>query len=275
MPSSRSCRKTSVTSSRVWLSTADRTVLPSSTASSIRRASISNQVDTSSSRSAATRRQRAASGSRACPATSWGRPSMIWRGIRACSAPAVPRNWIAACGFARVGMHSRKRQKKLVRQLSEVTVNVSVSYTLIGTGWAECTVIIGKLQATITASYLSDALADLLGAVIRVVEGEAEATASFAEEPGEYRWRLIRIEPDRLLVRILEFPRLWGNRPDEEGKLVLHAECRLRTFARAILSTSQRVLEEYGIAGYREKWGLAFPQEKQVMLRKRLRDGAG
>src|SRR5947209_5817918 len=139
----------------------------------------------------------------------------------------------------------------MIRRLSEVAVNVSVSYNLTGTGWAECTVAIDKQQATITASYLSDALADLLGAVIRVVEGEAEATASFAEEPGEYRWRLIRIEPDRLLVRILEFPQLWGHRPDEEGKLVLHAECRLRAFAGAILSASQRVLEEFGIAGYR------------------------
>ena len=86
-----------------------------------------------------------------------------------------------------------------------------------------------------TASYLSDAFGDILGAVIRMVEGQPEATASFAEEPGEYRWRFIRKEPDRLIIRILDFPQLWGNRPDEEGKVLFEAECRLRTFAGARL----------------------------------------
>ena len=159
--------------------------------------------------------------------------------------------------------------------LSEIGVSVSVSYNLAGSGWADSTIAIGEQHATVTASYLSDAFGDLLGAVIRLLEGQPEATASFAEEPGEYRWRFIREAPDRLQVRILEFPQLWGDRPDEEGKVVLDAECRLRTFAGAVLSESQRLLEKHGVEGYLGMWVQhQFPLEKQEQLRQLLRHGA-
>jgi hypothetical protein len=92
-------------------------------------------------------------------------------------------------------------------------------------------------------------------------------TASFAEEPGEYRWRLRRVGDDRLWVRIIELSQTFSRRPDEEGKIIFDAVCRLRTFAGAVLSMSQRVLEEYSFEGYREKWGSAdFPVEQQQEL---------
>jgi hypothetical protein len=151
-------------------------------------------------------------------------------------------------------------------------MTVSFAYHLVGTGWAECTIAIDELQATTTASYLSDAFGDLLGAVIRMVEAQPEATASFAEEPGEYRWRFFRKEPDRLLIRILDFPQLWGGLPDEEGKVLFEADCRLRTFAGAVLSESQRLLEKHGCEGYLRLWHEhEFPVERQEMLRNLLR----
>ena len=95
-----------------------------------------------------------------------------------------------------------------------------------------------------------------------------EATASFTEEPGEYRWRFFRKLPDRLLVRILEFPELWGDRPDVEGKLLLEGDCRLRSFAEVVLSEAQRLLEKHGKEGYLGKWAEhGFPIEKFEKLR--------
>lgn len=154
-------------------------------------------------------------------------------------------------------------------------MSVHVSYRLTGSGWSECNIVIDEHQATITASYLSDALGELLGAVSRVVEGVSEATASFAEEPGEYRCRFFRQGSDHLHLLILEFPQLWGNRPDEESRVLLDTECRLRTFAGAVLSASQKLLEEIGVEGYCEMWGRHdFPVEQQEKLRKLLRQKA-
>jgi hypothetical protein len=148
---------------------------------------------------------------------------------------------------------------------------VAITYSLTGRGWAECVVEIDAQQIHVTASYLSDALADLLYAVESVVRGIEDTTALFIGEPGEYRWRFRQVAPDRLWVRIIEFDECWSKRPDEEGKLILDAECRLRTFAGAVLSASQQVLATHGFAGYREQWvNRDFPSELQAKLKRSL-----
>jgi hypothetical protein len=101
-------------------------------------------------------------------------------------------------------------------------MGVAVKYDLTGTGGSECFVEIGDQQAHLTASYLSDALGDLLHAVVALLRGGKEAGASFAEEPGEYRWRLRRRGSDQVSIRILWFEELWSQ-PDEKGKAVLDA----------------------------------------------------
>lgn len=148
---------------------------------------------------------------------------------------------------------------------------ISIQYNLTGRGWSECTVEIDDQQIQLTASYLSDALADLLDAVGAMVRGAGHATASFTEEPGEYRWQLTRVSQDRLCVRILRFDESWSDRPDEDGEMILEAECRLRTFAGAVLSASQRVLATHGLKGYQENWvNHEFPIKLQAKLQEAL-----
>jgi hypothetical protein len=150
-------------------------------------------------------------------------------------------------------------------------VSVVIHYSLVGSGWAECLIEIDGQSVHLTASYLSDALADLLEAVTLVVRGVEESTASFAAEPEEYRWRLQRISPNRLQVSIIWFTDLWKHRPDAEGKVILQAECRLRTFAGAVLSASQQVLSVHGLAEYRENWvNYEFPIAIQQKLQTAL-----
>ena len=98
------------------------------------------------------------------------------------------------------------------------------SYELVGDGWAKCSLRIGEKGATLTASYLSDALADLASAVAAALRGSLRSTFSFTEEPGEYRWILERRPKGRTRIRILEFPQLWGHRPDEEGTVLFDGQ---------------------------------------------------
>lgn len=144
---------------------------------------------------------------------------------------------------------------------------VSIAYNLTGPGWAECDIQIDEQCAHVTASYLSDAFGDLLRAAVGLMNGSEEETASFAAEPGEYRWRLWRTDPDKVRICILGLDELWGNQPDDEGETLLEVECGLRVFAGAVLSASQRVLQEYGLQGYKSKWAKHdFPLEIQHQL---------
>jgi hypothetical protein len=146
-------------------------------------------------------------------------------------------------------------------------MGVTFSYELTGSGWADCTVRIGDQVAKVSASYLSDALADLASATAAALRGHPAPSASFAEEPGEYRWILEPRAEGRVRVRVLEFPELWGGKPDNEGVVLLDAECRLRTFAGAIVSELQRLEAKHGQAGYRRLWvQYDFPTERLAEL---------
>jgi hypothetical protein len=72
-------------------------------------------------------------------------------------------------------------------------MNLSISFKLIGPGWADCNVSIGNQFIASTASYLEDALGNLADATLRIAQGENSAYAIFAEEPSEYRWKFTKI----------------------------------------------------------------------------------
>lgn len=150
---------------------------------------------------------------------------------------------------------------------------VSVTYNLTGAGWAECLVEIGDQQACLIASYLSDALGDLLHAIKGLLYGAPDTTACFTDEPGEYRWRFHRSEPDQVRLRILRFNECFSKSPDERGEVILDGQCRLSTLAGAILAAAQRILREHGVEGYAREWkNHRFPEETVTEI-KRLLDG--
>ncbi|MGH9802627.1 MAG: hypothetical protein ACRD82_19855 [Blastocatellia bacterium] len=155
-----------------------------------------------------------------------------------------------------------------------VSMSLSISYKLTGSGWAECALEIDGQGIVTTASYLSHALESLLQSVVELLNGQADSAASFDEEPGEYRWRFKRIDEQTISIRILWFDKLWGREPDEKGQFVFEATCRLRTFAGAVLSASQQLFAEHGFEGYKLKWvEHDFPLELQDELKRLLAEG--
>lgn len=128
-------------------------------------------------------------------------------------------------------------------------LSIEFRYLLTGAGWSECTLIVNDAHVTVTASYLSDTLRSLISAVCRVLEGISDATAAFDEEPGEYRWRLFRIDDELVRILILEFVDLWSGKADADGKPIFDVQCRLRTFAGAVYDGCKRLLAEHGYAG--------------------------
>ncbi len=149
---------------------------------------------------------------------------------------------------------------------------VELEYDLTGTGWSECTVRVNGTTATVTASYLGDALGDLASAVTAALRGQPKSVARFWEEPGEYRWILEPLRPGAVRIRIIEFPHLWGDRPNEDGRVLLDAECSLVELGKALLACLLQLEGKYGVHGYREKWvEHDFPTERVAEFQELLR----
>lgn len=143
-------------------------------------------------------------------------------------------------------------------------------YDLVGTGWAWARISHGDSTADITASYLVDALGDLLLAVWTLTEGARDARCSWAEEPGEYRW-LFRIDGDHVDVHILQFDDLWTGRADERGRTVFRAAMALRVLVEAVAQAATEVERRYGRDGYRDKWvEYGFPADTLAELQRWL-----
>ena len=133
-------------------------------------------------------------------------------------------------------------------------MHFQIDYRLTGSGWAECTLSSDSRTCLLTASYLSDALRNLVLAANGMLAGFSALTFSFDEEPGEFRWVITTLRPNEIQVEVLWFPELWGTRPNAEGNSVYVSSCRPVVFAKAVADAAKRVLDIYGESGYREKW---------------------
>lgn len=148
-------------------------------------------------------------------------------------------------------------------------MNLSILFKLTGLGWADCFISIDGNSTHLTASYLDDALGNLANATLRIVHGEKLAYAIFAEEPGEYRWEISKIEETEISVMILWFDDWNGlDTIDDKGKVVLQFKCELLIFVRKIIDCLSKVLNEYGLDGYKKKWNMhEFPLSTYNELR--------
>jgi hypothetical protein len=154
-------------------------------------------------------------------------------------------------------------------------MQIQIDYRLTEIGWAECTVSSGERTCLVTASYESDALRNLVLAANGVLAGFSALTFRFDEEPGEFRWVITAPRHNEVQIDILQFPELWGARPDAEGISLYTSRCRPIVFAKAVADAARRVLEAHGESGYLEKWDAhPFPAAQYADLVKAIeKDG--
>jgi hypothetical protein len=133
-------------------------------------------------------------------------------------------------------------------------LELQLDYRLTGLGWAECTVSDENASCTITASYLGDALGNLVSAACAALRYFNRVSFSFEEEPGEYRWVIQSPRLNEIELRIYEFAESWGSKPDDQGTLIFQTKCLPITFARAVHAAATRIHTEQGETGYLNQW---------------------
>jgi hypothetical protein len=142
------------------------------------------------------------------------------------------------------------------------------SYRLIGSGWAEARIADQTTSAAMTASYLTDALGDLLSALAVLKRGESDSERfSWDGEPAEFRW-ILRRDGDEVDVSILWFQDIYKPQHDDVGRVLFATRQPLAELLRAVSAGAARLLEDIGEDGYRERWvEHAFPTVALAELR--------
>lgn len=140
------------------------------------------------------------------------------------------------------------------------------SWALTGRGWIETSLSDNRHQLTFTASYLSDAVADLVWIVLSLLKGAETGRCDWQQEPGEYRWLFSR-QDEQVEIRILWFPETFSHRSDEQGDCVLVLTCSLLKFATKIHKQLHQLHLLWGQEGYERQWGYPFPKAEWQQLR--------
>jgi hypothetical protein len=141
---------------------------------------------------------------------------------------------------------------------------MSFTWTLSGTGWADCTVADEQAASDATASYITAAPEEILTAVARLVLGEKETRAQFEAEPTAFRWIFHREDTD-VWIQLLELPD--GSKHDKAGTEIWSSWQTIDTLARAVIRGFDDIAHKHGESGYHGKWGSPFPRPELEALR--------
>jgi hypothetical protein len=140
-----------------------------------------------------------------------------------------------------------------VLSVPEIAPEVEFAYRLLGSGWSEARLAFGERWTELSASYLTDALGDLLRAVLTLKDGARSARVSWEEEPGEFRWLFTRAH-EAVDVRVLWFNDQLPQFPDADGQERIAGRVAVDVLAAAVAAGAREVLERYGAKGYHERW---------------------
>ena len=151
-------------------------------------------------------------------------------------------------------------------------MSVAFSYKLDGT---PCTIEIDGETVSLWHSGHYDTLDELVTATWSLVAHGTDETVEFCDDLDCSRLKL-HPKGTRLALRAVEWKGTFASENDPSGRVIFEAECRLRTFAGAVLSATQLLLKTHGLEGYGDIMSFSryrFPLGRMEMLKQALRDG--
>jgi hypothetical protein len=143
--------------------------------------------------------------------------------------------------------------------------SLSFTWTLSGSGWADCVVADTVAEAQLIVSYITDAPEELIGAVRDVASGEsADRKVMFEAEPNGYLWTLSP-DGDAVDIDIVEYADTsLRNRP---GAVLWATRQPIVTLARCVLRGFDRVAADLGDDRWYADWKRPFPHRELTALR--------
>jgi hypothetical protein len=132
----------------------------------------------------------------------------------------------------------------------------------------------GTNSATIPASYLCDALRDLVDAIRSLFTTDI-AECVWQEEPGEVKWLFSR-SGESVQLRVERWNEV-RTHPDRNGwqlvldRLMFSGEAKILDIANQVDQELQRLLDKWGLDGYLREWiEHPFPIESHQRLRQAI-----
>lgn len=120
--------------------------------------------------------------------------------------------------------------------------------------WSEATLSDGTTEVSMLVWDVTDALQDVVNAVIASMRGAERVTCIWEDEDeqGQYRWVLERIG-EEVQVTILWVAGAFNKRLDDAGTPLWATRCAVRKLAMVVLNQLWHLLQQGGVAGYKQQ----------------------
>ncbi|WP_339213849.1 hypothetical protein [Solibacillus sp. FSL W8-0372] len=135
------------------------------------------------------------------------------------------------------------------------------NYKIIGIGWAICEIQTANESFTFRASYLSDALGDLLNALLSLnsdMNTESygdETNFSWYQEPGLTEWHIkafdIKSNVENLHFKINQYV---DDTEKGDPETTSAFTCNYDEFVYSVVESLDRLMQKFGLVGYRAIW---------------------
>ncbi|MCM3597222.1 hypothetical protein M4D55_15715 [Metabacillus idriensis] len=136
--------------------------------------------------------------------------------------------------------------------------NLVFIYKLNGAGWAECHLEINSRKYSFTAGYLTNALGDLLQALLNInpfytedVYVKSGSELFWDAEPSRTDWYFRYLGDRKMQLKVTFYE---DDNDDENPKIELNNECYYDNFLGEVIGEAEKILREYGIVGYKNMW---------------------
>jgi hypothetical protein len=155
-------------------------------------------------------------------------------------------------------------------------VQFDFNLALDAPGWADPVIESDGARLQMTASYLTDALGDLMGALLQLVNGSSSAQCCWAKDPGNWDWVFVRPNETEVEVSIgFRDERSSGSwLPDGTDEPRFHTRVTLVELVRAVVDGARRCFDSFGAEGFARQWiEHPFPALQVDALRRWLDTG--
>lgn len=137
--------------------------------------------------------------------------------------------------------------------------DLKIEFNLEDHGWLDICILEQDKRLTISASYLSDSIKEMIDSLCIFIEGSYEVIFRFQTEPGEYRFRL-KNDGEVSLFEIYEFNTTFSREELQNGKCIVSTRIETDKLINKFYSEIFK-LKEIEANEFKNKWGYDFPKE--------------
>jgi hypothetical protein len=153
-------------------------------------------------------------------------------------------------------------------------IKTRIKFDLEDHGWFDIYISDKGNDLTISASYLSDSIEEMIIRLCIFIESKSDIVIKFQGEPGEYRF-ILKHNGTNCLFEIYEFRDTFSKQDIQNGVCIISSEIEIDKLVNLFYKEIEK-LYEMGPNEYKKRWGYNFPQDafhrmikaKEVMMKK-------